>query len=1799
MANGITVGITIKADTSGMAGQLASARTQLAGLGVAGSQGARVLIGAFAQSKRAAAGLSGDFVAATSAVAVAAEKLKSNAGDATLAREFVKLKAAAATAKEALVSNRVESEAARRVLAAQGVSVASLAADYRKLKFAQAAVNQLTSLPSSASSRMGTSGMSTAANSEQPKVHQAGNQLDDASVRIDRLSQKMGDMGHRATVFVAMQQYVLPYLATLGNLSDSYTKLNSQLLLATGASGSYVQAQADVQRIAASAATGIAETATLYARLSSSVMRLGFDQAHVAKVTETVGLALKVSGATATESSSAILQLSQAIGSGVLRGEEFNSVNEASPRLMQALADSIGKPREALRKMAEEGQLTSKLLVLALPQALDTLRQESSKMPLTIGQSFTLLNNEMTLMMGRLNSGTGVFSGFAQSVKLVADNLPVAFALAATAVLGWAVKIAQGVVATRAIQRAAHIAQLAEIAERTAAESVANQAALSGLARLGVARAAHVAEGVAGNTATIASNVAVGVSMRGLLLALTGPVGIVASIGLAAAAWIGFKSHAVNALDEAIAKQKELESAKAGTKLNVSGQDADVVELHKLESALSDKRVALQDLQARAAKEAKLGPVQGLTKMQFADHDQALKVALDDMVRSEAIIAAARNALNNKVADAVKAKKAISDELKNPTNTPSKKPSSDDSELRHLVVLTQQATAHIAILGAQSVATDKLTESEQARIKFIASLTATQNRAVLAERAVYLSKLDAAVVLEKEKAEREALLKLNRDGASAAAGELKSAQASRDALLAKVDVDGVLHANTLAATADELDRRAALMESNGALIKVTDTTGAAAQATIEMAANLRQAAKDKRETAAVLAQTGAAELLKQADAAEWERAKAGMTEAQIAALTEARYNERIALLAVRAASLDGVAGREAELLAVTAQIGAIGRLRDAQGAPARPAANLWAGMGDNLAQSLTDSLMRGFENGKSFAQNFIESVQNVFKSAVIELPIKSAMNSLMSGGGLSAMSEGGMIGLGISAAVIALNALAEHTQAQTAAEVQAAQSTGTVLGALSEKSSSVAASIDILNKTTFGTSAYLAQMNASLKSVDSAMRNFVAVAARALGGDIAANLGAANGDVTTRSGANQFGRSAALGLVGFTDIGKKLADALFGTTARNVSDSGLRINGTLGAISQGQGVSQYAAGTDTTSALFGLYKSSSAWEKTGGVSGDIGAAFGQIFIGIKDSISTSAAQLGVDAAGFDAQLSSFVINTGKLSLQGMSAAQQQEAIMQAISKQSDLMVAQLVPGMEKFQQSGEGLLQTLTRVASEVATLDTWYQALGKTTSATADAADALVQALGGVDKANQLMGSFVQAFAPAATQGELALKQLTDAGLGQAQFLLTTEDWWKFAQTASTEQTVALLENQGAIQAWVNSLSAANKAVADNIKLQQDKGVADFNAAQSAVNNLRAFGASVRDLQKSLWAGNQSSASATQIYDVTRSQFLDVNSRAAAGDSAAQGQLSASASAFLESSKAQAKSAFDYAKDFALVQNALSDTALTAEVQVSAADKQLTEMQSTNAWLAGLDSKATLGNQSLADLLAAAVGSNGGAAQAIADKDKKAAALTALQSVGAEQFTVDAAALAEATKGKKGVVKAVYQAAELAKQASAWDAAHRAKLAAAQAYYDSLPTGANTSKRPADSGTLVTQPSAGSVWDHTLNIHAYDSPPSARASLPSLAVGTNYLPRDMVIQAHAGERILPAADNSALMQRLAQPVAANDNGELVREIRLLRDEVSKLKAAGEQTATNTLKQEQMLRRFTSDGAALNVRVAA
>ncbi|RKG37353.1 tape measure protein [Acinetobacter sp. WCHAc060007] len=209
----------------------------------------------------------------------------------------------------------------------------------------------------------------------------------------------------------------------LAETADAFKSLEARISLSVGASGNLEQALKGVQKIAIETRSNLVATGELFSRVNTAVKDLGYTQEKALGITRLINQAMIVGGGSAASNEAAITQLNQAFQSGVLRGEEFNSMMEQSPRLSKALADGLGVNIGKLREMANTGQLTTNVVIKALQSQAKAVEAEFAKMPITIGQSIENLKTSWMLYIGELDKTHGISEKVAESIKYVADNL--------------------------------------------------------------------------------------------------------------------------------------------------------------------------------------------------------------------------------------------------------------------------------------------------------------------------------------------------------------------------------------------------------------------------------------------------------------------------------------------------------------------------------------------------------------------------------------------------------------------------------------------------------------------------------------------------------------------------------------------------------------------------------------------------------------------------------------------------------------------------------------------------------------------------------------------------------------------------------------------------------------------------------------------------------------------------------------------------------------------------------------------------------------------------------------------------------------------------------------------------------------------------------------------------------------------------------------------------------------------------------------------------------------------------------
>lgn len=209
----------------------------------------------------------------------------------------------------------------------------------------------------------------------------------------------------------------------LVQIADQWNSVNARLKQASVSSNDFTLSQTRLMAISQSTGTAFTDNANLFSRAAASMREFGYSSDEVLKITEAVSTGLKLSGASTEESSSVITQFSQALAQGVLRGEEFNAVNEAGDRVIRALAAGMGVARKDLKAMADQGQLTIDKVVPALISQLGVLQGEFSSLPPTVSGSMQKVTNSFMAWVGGVNQATGATDALSGGLDGLAGTL--------------------------------------------------------------------------------------------------------------------------------------------------------------------------------------------------------------------------------------------------------------------------------------------------------------------------------------------------------------------------------------------------------------------------------------------------------------------------------------------------------------------------------------------------------------------------------------------------------------------------------------------------------------------------------------------------------------------------------------------------------------------------------------------------------------------------------------------------------------------------------------------------------------------------------------------------------------------------------------------------------------------------------------------------------------------------------------------------------------------------------------------------------------------------------------------------------------------------------------------------------------------------------------------------------------------------------------------------------------------------------------------------------------------------------
>lgn len=252
-----------------------------------------------------------------------------------------------------------------------------------------------------------------------------GDRSSDTSARIDRLNRSSAELNSTLGRLKGVMSGVFAGIG-IGSIiktADTMQSLDSQVKLVTSSMEQFNAVQSELRDIANRQYADIESLTQLYTRSQRALSNLGKSQREVLQFTENISMAMLVGGASAQEQAAALLQLSQALGSGVLAGEEFRSIAEQAPILLSLISKEMGVTRGELKKLASDGKITSEIIYNALISATDELTAQVALMPITVGQAFTVLKNNYKTFVGDfINSTTGLSGVVAGAIGVIAQN---------------------------------------------------------------------------------------------------------------------------------------------------------------------------------------------------------------------------------------------------------------------------------------------------------------------------------------------------------------------------------------------------------------------------------------------------------------------------------------------------------------------------------------------------------------------------------------------------------------------------------------------------------------------------------------------------------------------------------------------------------------------------------------------------------------------------------------------------------------------------------------------------------------------------------------------------------------------------------------------------------------------------------------------------------------------------------------------------------------------------------------------------------------------------------------------------------------------------------------------------------------------------------------------------------------------------------------------------------------------------------------------------------------------------------
>jgi phage-related minor tail protein len=893
------------------------------------------------------------------------------------------------------------------------------------------------------------------------------------------------------------------------------------------------------------------------------------------------------------------------------------------------------------------------------------------------------------------------------------------------------------------------------------------------------------------------------------------------------------------------------------------------------------------------------------------------------------------------------------------------------------------------------------------------------------------------------------------------------------------------------------------------------------------------------------------------------------------------------------------------------------------------------GMYGNMA----DAASLFFEKGSTGYQAMMKAAQ-MLHTAEVALSVIKGVNAVLtqgSGDPYSAFARMAAMAAIVAGLGVAISGSFGGGGPMTSANQQKVQGTGTVLGSptivdgvdvklVGAKSDSIANSLKIAEKNSGLGLVVQNDMLMALKKLDSSISSFASLAVSRY------DLSNPDMDLNSNNGLSKTLMSwAAGGVVVGSLLAKipvlgnlfgKVGTAVFGGK-QTLDDSGISVGKTsLGAVASGSLTAQSYTNITTSG---GWFKSDKHDTQTQSLGEEFNAQITKVVLSMQDTLKVAANGLGMGGDAFNEKLKSFVVDIGNISFKGMTGDEIQKTLQNVFSKLGDEMAQFAFSDLQKYQKIGEGLMETVVRVANDLQQVEDVFDSLSKTIPKGAEAiatSEQLISKFGSVDSLTKGVKSYIDAIysdeeklAPVAKSVNDAFAKLGLSGIKTKEQFKQVVDSIDLTTSAGQELFVAMMNAAPAFSRMTDAAKKAAEDLSNNLLADVDLA---FNALSNNISKQKdeiskAADAAKETAQKQLDAAKDTQSAIQTVFDsissalkntvddsaaVTKAKRQEaqayiavaVASASAGNDVSKMGGLQDALDSLSNPSKDMYSSYQDYAFDQAKTNVSLTKLQSATKGQLDYAKLTVDRLNDTitaiedqkNSQLESLDNILTSAQDQI-DVLK-------GQSYSLLSIDQGIAALNnAIQRASGNTTIAGNSAVVSAYQSSLGrtpdAAGLKYWNDQISNGTSVSDvtkAISGSSEAAIEKLYQTL------LHRSADSGGMKFFLDA-LAHGSTLNDVTNSLKNSAEyKNLPSFAVGTNNLPEDMIAQLHKGERIVPAADNAELQRKLDK---ADENSATSAEVSAKLDQLISIVSAGDISNVNITRElVRIIKRWDADG---------